>query len=464
MKTKIILLFLIVGQIVAYAQNASDEHITGHIINKNSKEYIPSITVSIKGTTIGTATDATGHYFLKNLPTGKFTLVVSGIGYKPIEKEINLISDQAIEANFELEEDQIMLQGIVVSANRNETNRKEAPTIVNIISPKMFENTNSVCLAQGLNFQPGLRTEINCSNCGLPQVRINGLDGTYSQILIDSRPIYSALQSVYGIEQIPVNMIERVEVVRGGGSAIFGTNAIGGTINIITKEPTSNSVTIANTTTFIGMKNPDINTTLNATVVSEDNKAGITIFGSSRQRDPFSYYNDGFSQITKMYVQNIGFKGFYKTSNYSKLSIEYNNLYNYLRGGNDFNLPVQKSDIAEEAEYHIHTGAINYDIFSADTKHHLNLYLSAQLINRNNYAGAQRDSVGFGITAGKTLVSGLQYIIQWTNCFLCLQNSHLVQNIILIICMMKLWILTGQLIRILILKVFMSKMNGKIKI
>jgi len=409
MKTKIILLFLIVGQIVAYAQNASDEHITGHIINKNSKEYIPSITVSIKGTTIGTATDATGHYFLKNLPTGKFTLVVSGIGYKPIEKEINLISDQAIEANFELEEDQIMLQGIVVSANRNETNRKEAPTIVNIISPKMFENTNSVCLAQGLNFQPGLRTEINCSNCGLPQVRINGLDGTYSQILIDSRPIYSALQSVYGIEQIPVNMIERVEVVRGGGSAIFGTNAIGGTINIITKEPTSNSVTIANTTTFIGMKNPDINTTLNATVVSEDNKAGITIFGSSRQRDPFSYYNDGFSQITKMYVQNIGFKGFYKTSNYSKLSIEYNNLYNYLRGGNDFNLPVQKSDIAEEAEYHIHTGAINYDIFSADTKHHLNLYLSAQLINRNNYAGAQRDSVGFGITAGKTLVSGLQY-------------------------------------------------------
>ena len=174
-----------------------------------------------------------------------------------------------------MEEDQIMLESVVVSANRNETKRREAPSIVNIISPKIFENTNSVCVAQGLNFQPGLRTEINCSNCGLPQVRINGLDGTYSQILIDNRPIYSALQSVYGIEQIPTNMIERVEVVRGGGSAIFGTNAIGGTINIITKDPSTNSVSLANTTTFIGMKNPDINTTLNASIVSDDNKAGV---------------------------------------------------------------------------------------------------------------------------------------------------------------------------------------------
>ena len=101
-------------------------------------------------------------------------------------------------------------------------------------------------------FQPGLRVEINCQNCGLPQVRINGLDGAYSQILIDSRSIYSALADVYGIEQIPANMIDRVEVVRGGGSAIFGTSAIGGTINIITKEPTTNSVTLSNTTTMIG--------------------------------------------------------------------------------------------------------------------------------------------------------------------------------------------------------------------
>ena len=125
-----------------------------------------------------------------------------------------------------------------------------------MVSRKLFENTNSVCLAQGLNFQPGLRVETNCQNCGTQQVRINGLDGAYSQILIDSRPIFSALAGVYGIEQIPANMIDRVEVIRGGGSALFGANAIAGVINIITKEPTSNSVEVANTTNLIYGEKP----------------------------------------------------------------------------------------------------------------------------------------------------------------------------------------------------------------
>ncbi len=401
-----VLIILLISSIAGFAQNISDEHVTGHVLNKASKEYIPFINISLKGTTLGTVTDATGHYFLKNLPTGKFIIVVSGVGYKTIEKEIDLISVKSLDMNFEMEEDQIMLESVVVSANRNETNRREAPAIVNIISPRIFENTNSVCLAQGLNFQPGLRVEINCQNCGLPQVRINGLDGTYSQILIDSRPIYSALQSVYGIEQIPSNMIERVEVVRGGGSAIFGTNAIGGTINIITKDPTTNSVTLANTTTLIGMKAPDINTTLNASIVSDDNKAGVMIFASTRQRSPYEYYGDGYSDITKLYVNNIGFKSFYKTSDYSKLTVEYHNLYNFLRGGNDFDLPPQQADICEQAEYHINTGSVNYDIFSKDNKQHFNIYTSAQLINRTNYAGAQQDPKGFGLTDGKTLSSG----------------------------------------------------------
>ncbi|MGC1389750.1 MAG: TonB-dependent receptor [Bacteroidales bacterium] len=404
-----ILVILLFCSIAGFAQNISDKHVTGHVLNKVSKEYIQFINISLKGTTLGTVTDATGHYFLKNLPTGKFIMVVSGVGYKTIEKELDLTSVKSVEMNFEMEEDQIMLESVVVSANRNETNRREAPSIVNILSPKIFENTNSVCIAQGLNFQPGLRTEINCQNCGLPQVRINGLDGTYSQILIDSRPIYSALQSVYGIEQIPTNMIERVEIVRGGGSAIFGTNAIGGTINIITKDPTTNSVTLANTTTLIGMKAPDINTTLNASIVSDDNKAGVMIFASTRERSPYEYYGDGYSDITKLYVNNIGFKSFYKTSDYSKLTVEYHNLYNFLRGGNDFDLPPQQADICEQAEYHINTGSVNYNIFSKDNKQHFNIYTSAQLINRTNYAGALQDPRGFGLTVGKTLASGLQY-------------------------------------------------------
>ena len=218
-------------------KKTTDAHITGHIILKETGEHLPFMTILLKGTNIGTATDETGHFFLKNLPEGKYTLRVQGVGYKSAEKEIVIVRGKTQEVNFEISEDAVMLDGAVVTANRNETDRREAPVIVNVLSPKVFENTNSVCLSQGLNFQPGLRVENNCPNCGFQQVRINGLDGPYSQILIDSRPMCSSLAGVYGLEQIPANMVERVEVLRGGGSALFGSNAIAGTINIITKEP-----------------------------------------------------------------------------------------------------------------------------------------------------------------------------------------------------------------------------------
>jgi outer membrane receptor for ferrienterochelin and colicins len=90
-----------------------------------------------------------------------------------------------------------------------------------------------VTLSEGLSFSPGLRIENDCQNCGFSQVRMNGMEGPYSQILINSHPIFSGLAGVYGLELIPTNMIERIEVVRGGGSALYGSNAIAGTINII---------------------------------------------------------------------------------------------------------------------------------------------------------------------------------------------------------------------------------------
>lgn len=154
---------------------------------------MPYITIALKGTTIGTVTDVTGHYFLKNLPEGNFVLEVSSVGYKTVRRNVTLKKGHTLEEDFEIEEDAVALDGVVVSANRNETTRRLAPTLVNVVDLKIFENTNSTTLAQGLNFQPGVRVESNCQNCGFQQVRINGLDGPYTQILLDSRPIFSAL-------------------------------------------------------------------------------------------------------------------------------------------------------------------------------------------------------------------------------------------------------------------------------
>ena len=409
MKRIILAIISIIITVSVFSNNSTDANINGHVVNKITGEHIPFFTISLKGTTIGTTTDATGHYFIKNLPTGKFTITASGIGYKTVVIEVNLKSSITVEVNFEIEEDVIQLDAVVVSANRNEVNRKEAASIVNILNTKLFENTNSVCLAQGLNFQPGLRVETNCQNCGFQQVRINGLDGPYSQILIDSRPLFSSLAGVYGLEQIPANMIERVEVVRGGGSALFGSSAIAGVINIITKEPTVNSVTLSNTTNLIDGKKPDFNTSVNASVVSDDNKAGVMVFGSSRQRSPFDYDKDGFTEVSTINAKNVGFRGFYRTGVYSKLVLEYHNLGEFRRGGNKLDLVPHEADITEQIDHNINTGGLKYDLFTKNQKNRLSFYSSAQSIDRKSYYGAQKDLNAYGKTTDKTFVGGAQY-------------------------------------------------------
>lgn len=192
--------------------NPSDANIIGHVIDRKTGEHLSFINIFLEGTTIGTTTDATGHYYLKNLPEGKFKLTMKSLGYVTQTKEIRLKKGNTLEINFDAVEDAIALDGVVVSANRNETTRRMAPSLVNVLDTKTFETTHSPTLADGLNFQPGIRVENNCQNCGFQQVRINGLEGPYTQILVDSRPIFSALTGVYGLEQIPANMIERVEI------------------------------------------------------------------------------------------------------------------------------------------------------------------------------------------------------------------------------------------------------------
>jgi len=385
----------------------TDANIVGHVTSNGV--HIPYITILIEGTTIGTTTDQTGHYKLLDLPEGIFTLKIQSIGYKSKSQEVVIKKGNTIEVNFEIEEDAVSLEQVVVSANRNEVNRKDAATIVNTITPKLFENTNSVCLAEGMSFQPGLRVETNCQNCGFQQVRINGLEGPYSQILIDSRAIFSALSGVYGLEQIPASMIERVEVVRGGGSALFGSNAIAGTINIITKEPLYNSFQISTNHSFINKNNFDHSLNLNTSLVTDDQKTGILLFGSLRNRDHYDANDDGFSELGVLENSTFGFRSFYKPTAFSKFVVEYHNLKEFRRGGNKFDLQPHQSDITEQIEHNINSGGITYNLFSKNYKSKLSIYTSAQKTKRKSYYGAQQDLNAYGHTDDLAFVAGSQF-------------------------------------------------------
>lgn len=410
MKTIIIFIIALFLATNINSQSNSDANLFGRILNIETKEHIPYFNVNLKGTTYSTATDNTGHYYFKNLKPGTYTVKVSGLGYKSKEQIISVEKNKSTELNFEVDEDILMTDEVVVTANKNETNRRETPVIINLITPSLMDNTNSVCLAQSLNYQPGVRVENNCQNCGFQQVRINGLEGPYSQILIDSRSVFSALAGVYGIEQIPVNMIDRVEIMRGGGSALFGSNAIAGTINIITKDPIYNTFSISNNFTSINGKTPDNTFNLNGALITEDRKAGVSFFGMLRNRKPYFDNEDEFSELGKINQTTFGLRSYYKTSETSKLEFEYHHINEFRRGGNLFDKEPHETDITEQTQHRINGGSIDFKLFSRDLSRKFNIYSSLQLINRDSYYGAGKDPNAYGRTDDITSVSGVQYV------------------------------------------------------
>ena len=168
------------AELQAPPQRQSDANIMGHVVDARTGEHLAYATVTVEGTTIGLSTDATGHYFLKNLPTGRFTLVASSVGYGSARQEVETAAGKTLEVNFSLEEEVLSVDEVVVSASRTERNKRYSPTIVSVVGEKLFDATSSCNLAESMSFQSGLRVENNCGNCGTMQLRINGLEGQYS--------------------------------------------------------------------------------------------------------------------------------------------------------------------------------------------------------------------------------------------------------------------------------------------
>mgnify|MGYP005609441203 FL=1 len=383
--------------------------IAGHVIEKGTENSLPYATILIVETGRGTVSNENGDFIFTDIPEGVYTLRAQLLGYGTQEKKVTVSKEFAVDIHFAMVEEGIMTDEVVVSANRNEVSRKVAPVVVNVMGVKLFESVNSTDLAKALNFQSGLRVENNCQNCGFPQVRINGLEGPYSQILINSRPVISALSGVYGLEQIPVNMIDRVEVVRGGGSALFGANAVGGTINIITKDPVNDSFQVSSTMSNMNGKVWEQYMGANASLVSKDNVYGIAVYQSYRNRNPYDADDDGFSELGKLNMNTFGLRAYYRPMKSSRLSIEYHTTNEFRRGGNKFDYEPFETDITEQTKHVINSGGLNYDLFWKDYEHKISFFASAQHVDRNSYYGAQQDMNAYGKTKDMTWVAGAMY-------------------------------------------------------
>lgn len=393
----------------------TDANIFGHVVDAATGEHLPFVTIGIRGTTIGTTTDYTGHYKIINAPVGTYILQASFTGYKTAEILVTTEEKKTIEIEFELERETLRLGEVVISANRFSQERTESPVMMNSITPKFFSGVQAVVLSEGLNFAPGLRMETNCSNCGLSQVRINGLEGSYSQLLINGRPIFSGLASAYGLELIPAGMIDRVEVIKGGGNTLYGGSAIGGTINIRLREPVSNTYEAGADMGFVGAGlsgsgSPATDKNLNANIstVSDDGKTGLSIFGFARNRNAFDANDDGFSELVDLENTTFGTRIYQRLSQRSKLTLDFFRIEEERRGGNRFDYQPHEADISEWVEHSITTGGLTWEQFVGKSDL-LTLFTTAQDISRNSYFSANRSPAGYGKTGDFTLSAGFNY-------------------------------------------------------
>ncbi len=374
---------------------------------------LPFATITINNTTLGSASDLKGEFKFGHIPEGEYIVRAQAMGYKPVEKTISFKMGIPVSVTFDLESDVLGLEQVVVTADRNEKKRKEASTIVNTLTPKLLENTQAISISEGLNYIPGLRLENNCQNCGFTQVRMNGLDGAHSQVLINSRPVFSNLAGVYGLELIPSSMIERIEVVRGGGSALYGSNAVAGTINLITKDPMSNSYDISTQYNSVGVGNnrnvqADYSVNLNTTIVSDNKKTGVALFGFYRNKDPYDANDDGFSETSQLENLTLGGRLFHRIDYRNKITLDFIRVNEERRGGNMFESPHHEADISEAVEHKITTAAMTYEHFIG-TGSMLSVYGSMQNIDRASYYGAEQSLKDYGQTNGLTYNIGTQF-------------------------------------------------------
>ena len=375
---RILFLLLIINPVILKSQVLS-----GYVFSDENKP-ISYATITLKETKKSVLSNQDGYYIFSELAKGKVVITINALGFKTTKQEINI--DEDIKIDFILEKKIFKIDEIVITGSKTFKRQTKSPVIVNVITNETLNNVEACNLSEGLKYQPGVRVETDCQTCHYTQLRMNGLGGGYSQILINGRPTFSPLTGLYGMEQIPTNMIDRIEIVRGGGSSLYGSSAIGGTVNVITKVPTENTASLYSNYLKINTKHNDITLSGNTTVISKNKKFGTAIFLNQRDRDWYDHNDDNFSEIPVLKNKSFGTTLYYLPSDDSKLEINIGSIYEYRYGGE---MIVAEPHFAMQSEERVH----NLLIANADYMKKINkntsflTYLATQKTDRLHYTG-----------------------------------------------------------------------------
>jgi len=245
-----------------------------------------------------------------------------------------------------------VLPPIVVTGTGVPRPIKDTAVLTEVLSAATIAKTASRTFSDAIEYQPGLRTDVTCENCNADQVQMFGLGQRYVAMLVDGHPLLSGVGSSYGIDQIPAALIDRVEVVEGGGSALYGPGAVAGVVNIIETDPLVTGGSAELDYSYIkGQLNGygvplDGNLVLN--YANTNQTFGATVYGVHNYVPPCDETGDGFTEVSRRDLWTAGTRLYYKPTENTTLHLDYNFIDENRRGGSDdVNVPPDQSVLTE---------------------------------------------------------------------------------------------------------------------
>ena len=378
----------ILGSLFAQGEGA----ISGVI--RSGKQALPYATIWLKDTDWAAVAGPEGAFLIEGIPEGVYYLEASMVGYQSLAREVRIEAGILLEVDVDFEDSPWQLQAVVVTGSRSFQRQTDAPVIVQVLNRQTLESVQANALSEGLCFQPGLRVESNCQTCNYSQLRMNGLGGGYSQILVNERAVFGPLVGLYGLEQFPAQLIERVEVVRGGGSALYGANAIGGTVNIITRRPERNGYDISMQQALINNRAWDQWFQGTASFAGEEGKSGLHLSLSRRNRQAYDHNGDGFTELPLLRNTSMILQASNQLAPRHELEVFLAHFEEKRTGGDLSAEPIHFSEQAEDRDTRVFIGGLDYRWKRADGRGGLSFFGAMQRVARTHYTGILPDEPG----------------------------------------------------------------------